>query len=158
MNERRISQPAEAVALAERHDAYDGHTAFRYNLNPYPETNNPIKAFERSLAIAERVRVAAGAYQAKAGIAGWANLLWNDLDQVHRIREYGQGRGNYWMFRSAAVRRAGQILGITQEVAHLLFQTEEAITAASDQAAAVLRHLADTGKVDGNVAQPVGAV
>lgn len=41
MNERRISQPAEAVALAERHDAYDGHTAFRYNLNPYPETNNP---------------------------------------------------------------------------------------------------------------------
>ena len=86
-----------------------------------PKPTTPIKAFDRSLAIAERVRVAAGAYQAKAGIAGWANLLWNDLDQVHRIREYGQIRGNYWMFRSAAVRRSGQILGITQEVVHRLF-------------------------------------
>ena len=62
------------------------------------------------------------------------------------------------MFRSAAVRRAGQILGIAQECAHQLFETEEAITADGDQAAAVLRRLADTGTVDWNAAKPVGAV
>ena len=101
---------------------------------------------------------AAGDYQVKAGTAGWANLLWNDPNEVNRIRQYGQSLGNYRMFRSAAVRRAGQILGIAQEDAHQLFETEEAITADGDQAAAVLRHLADTGTVDWNAAKPVGAV
>ena len=157
MNELRIHQLAEAVDLAEQYGAYDGNIPFRYNLNPYPETNSPIRAFDRSLTIADRVRIAASDYHAKAGIAGWANLLWNDPDDIHRIREYGQSWDSYWMIRSATVRRAAQILGIAQEDAHLLFETEEAVTADGGQAAAVLRHLADTGKADWNVAKPVAA-
>ena len=157
MDEHRTRQLAEAVELAEQHGAYDGNIPFRYDLNPYPETNSPIKAFDPNLPIAERVRSAAGDHQAKASIAGWANLLWNDPDDIHRIREYGQSWDSYWMFRSATVRRAAQILGIAQEDAHRLFETEETITADGGQAAAVLRHLADTGKVDWNVDKPVAA-
>ena len=52
-----------------------GNAVLSYNLNPYPETNSPIKTFDRSLTIAERVRVAAGDYQAKAGITEWGDLL-----------------------------------------------------------------------------------
>ena len=157
MDDHRIRQLAEAVDLAEQYGAYDGHIPFRYDLNLYPETNSPIKAFDPNLPIAERVRIAAGDYQAKAGIAGWANLLWNDPDDIHRIRQYGQSQNTTWVFRSATIRRAGHILGITPGDAHLLFQTEDAVTAVGGQAAAVLRHLADAGKADWNVAKPVAA-
>ena len=157
MDDHRIRQLAEAVDLAEQYGAYDGNIPFRYDLNPYPETNSPIKAFDRSLTIAERVRIAAGDYHAKASIAGWANLLWNDPDDLHHIREHGQSWGNYWIFWSAAIRRAGQILDITPEDAHQMFQTKEAVTADGGQAAAVLRHLADAATVDWNIAKPVAA-
>lgn len=154
MNEARIRQLAEAVTIADRHDAYDGHTVFRYAVTPYPEFAIPAKVSDPNLTIAERIAIAVDEHNAQAGLAGWTVLLWNDPDENHRIRAYGQNTGTYWMHWNSTVRRARQILDLDEDTAHQLFATKAAANADGITASAVLRHLAETGTVDWQIAVP----
>ena len=108
----------------------------------------------RYLAIAERIAIAVDEHDAQAGLAGWTVLLWNDPDENHRIRAYGQNTGTYWMHWSSTTRRARQILDLDEDTAHQLFATKAANGADGITVSAVLRHLTETGTVDWQIAVP----
>lgn len=156
MDTQRINDLAQTVAEAGRCGAYDCLAIMRdprqRNLTDAEFVTAVTDAFNHDLPFSERIC----AY-AKCGIPdsiiGWTIRRWASHEQILRINQHRFASSDFWKEVHHTVRH---ILDLDDTQATALVATSRASPDAG-RAAAILRHLAETGVVDRSAADRAAA-